>query len=136
MWPLVGLALLTGGVASAGVAQGAHNAFAVVTLVLLSVGVGCALVDEVRSQARRAARWSGTDTANTLLLALHAVLALAAGQAGVLQAPLGAVLCSAYAALAGYFAWRRRTSRRGPGRHARWRASAPSGASASAVHRS
>ena len=55
VWPLIGLALLTGGVASAGVAQGAHNAFAVVTLVLLSVGVGCALVDEVRSQARRAA---------------------------------------------------------------------------------
>jgi hypothetical protein len=108
VWPLIGLALLTGGVAGAAVAQRGHNLVAGVTLVLLSVGVGCALADEVRSQARRAARWSGSDTAAALLLASHAVLALAAGQAEVLHAPLGTVLCTAYAGLCGYFVWRRR----------------------------
>ncbi len=108
VWPLIGLALLTGGVASAAVAQRGHNVFAGVTLVLLSVGVGCALADEVRNQARRAARWSGSDTAATLLLAFHAVLPVAAGQAGVLHPPLGPVLCTAYAGLCGYFVWRRR----------------------------
>jgi hypothetical protein len=108
VWPLIGLALLTGGVASAGVAQRGHNLFAVVTLVTLSVGVGCALVDKVRNQARRPARWAGTDTANALLLALHAALAVAAGQAGVLHAPLGTILSAAYAGLCGYFVWHRR----------------------------
>ena len=108
VWPLIGLALLTGGVASAGVAQRGDNAFAVATLVLLSVGVGCALFDEVRNQARRASRWDGADTANALLLGLHAVLALGAGQAGVLHEPLGGVLCAAYAGLCGYFVLHRR----------------------------
>ena len=108
VWPLIGLALLSGGVASAGVAQRGHNVFAVVTLVTLGVGVGCALFDEVRNQARRAAGWSGTDTANALLLGLHAALALGAGQAGVVHPPLGAVLGAAYAALCGYFVWHRR----------------------------
>ncbi len=108
VWPLVGLALLTGGVASAGVAQRGHNLFAVVTLVTLSVGVGCALFDEVRGQARRATAWSGTDTANTVLLGLHAVLAFAAGQAGIVHGPLGMILCAAYAGLCGYFIRHRR----------------------------
>jgi hypothetical protein len=108
VWPLIGLALLTGGVASAGVAQHGHNVFAVVTLVTLSIGVGCALFDEVRNQARRASGWTGSDTANALLLGLHAALALGAGQAGVLRAPLGSILFAAYAALCAYFIWHRR----------------------------
>ena len=110
VWPLIGLALLTGGVASAAVAQRGHNVFAVVTLITLSVGVGCALFDEVRSQARRHSGWSGSDTANVLLLGLHALLALGAGQAGVLVFPLGTILFTAYAGLCAYYVRRRRTA--------------------------
>jgi protein-S-isoprenylcysteine O-methyltransferase Ste14 len=109
--PVVGLALLAGGTAGAAVSERGHSSWAVLTLVLLAFGVGCALVDEVRKQARRNARWNRTDTANAVLLGGYAAVALAATLVGVVRLPdqvVGALLAVAYAGLCGYFVWRRR----------------------------
>jgi hypothetical protein len=108
--PVIGLALLTGGTAGAAVSERGHSGFAALALLLLAGGVGCALVDEVRRQARRHAGWNRADTATALMLGLYAALALTA-TLGVVNLPgqaIGTLLSTGYAALCGYYVWRRR----------------------------
>ncbi len=109
--PVVGLALLTGGTAGAAVSEGSRAGYAAFGLLLLTLGVGCALVDEVRRQARRHATWTRTDTVNAALLGGYAAVTLTGTVFGVLRLPeqvLGLLLSVAYGVLCGYFVWRRR----------------------------
>jgi hypothetical protein len=102
-----GLALLAGGTAVAAVAGGGHSIFATVLLGMLAAGLGHALVDETRRQARRrsAGGWATQDTINTALLAAWAVGALTgtllAVAPGLRAVELGLAL--AYAMLCSYF---------------------------------
>ncbi len=108
-----GLALLTGGTAVAAV--GAHSIFAAVLLGMLAAGMGHALLDEIRRQARRRSTpaWARHDTVNTVLLASWAAGALIATVLAVVPVPVRAVglaLTLGYAGSCAYFvAQRRRT---------------------------
>ena len=107
-----GLALLAGGTAVAAVAGGSHSAFATILLGLLTVGLGHALVVEIRRQARRRAPggWGRTDTVNAVLLACWAEAALVLTiVAGPLPLRLvGGGLAAAYAGSCGFFVTERR----------------------------
>jgi hypothetical protein len=108
-----GLALLTGGTAVAAVSGGTHSIFATVTLALLALGMGHALLDEVRRQAARGAAggWGARDTANTVLLGSWAVAALLTTilyPGSVRLRAVGAGLSIGYAVICGYFVWSRR----------------------------
>ena len=108
-----GLALLAGGTAVAAVAGGAHSIFATVLLGLLAVGMGHALLDEIRRQARRRSvgGWAAHDTVNTVLLACWATGALIATILAVAPATVRAVgltLSLGYAVSCGYFVLERR----------------------------
>jgi hypothetical protein len=102
-----GLALLAGGTALAAVTGGRHSAFATALLAMLAAGMGHALLDESRRQARRrsAGGWAAQDTINTALLAMWAAGSLA----GTLLTVAGKVravelaLAVAYAGICGYF---------------------------------
>jgi hypothetical protein len=110
-----GLALLTGGTAVAAVAGGAHSVFATITLGLLAVGMGHALMDEIRRQATRgpAGGWVTHDTVNTLLLSSWAAAALGGAAfypGSVRLRVVGLCLAFGYAAICAHFvALRRRT---------------------------
>jgi hypothetical protein len=110
-----GLALLTGGTAIAAVAGGAHSIFATMTLGLLALGMGHALMDEIRRQATRgpAGGWVVHDTVNALLLGSWAVGALgsAAFYPGSLRLrAVGLCLAVGYTAICAIFvSLRRRT---------------------------
>jgi hypothetical protein len=106
-----GLALLAGGTAVAAVAGGAHSIFATVLLGLLALGMGHALLVEIRRQARRrSARWTRQDTINAVLLACWAE----ASMITTILRPepafrtVGLTLTIAYAASCGYFVTARR----------------------------
>jgi len=108
-----GLALLTGGTAVAAVAGDAHSIFATVLLGMLAVGLGHALLDEIRRQARRnsATGWAAHDTVNTLLLAAWSVGALTATILAAAPARVRAVsllLSVGYALSCGYLVVERR----------------------------
>jgi hypothetical protein len=109
-----GLALLAGGTALAAAAGPARSAFATVLLGLLAAGMGHALLDEIRRQARRSADcWTAHDTANTVLLASWAGGALIATALAVTPATVRAVgltLSLGYAVSCGYFVIERRRS--------------------------
>jgi hypothetical protein len=108
-----GLALLTGGTAVAAVAGGAHSIFATMTLGLLALGMGHALMDEIRRQATRgpAAGWVVHDTVNTLLLGSWAATALGATilyPGSVRLRAVGLCLALGYTAICAYFVLLRR----------------------------
>ena len=108
-----GLALLAGGTAVAAVAGGAHSVFATLLLGMLALGMGHALLDEIRRQARRRTRggWAVQDTINTALLACWAVGALTATVLAVMPATVravGALLTLGYAVSCAYFVRERR----------------------------
>jgi hypothetical protein len=107
-----GLALLMGGTAIAAVAGGARSAFATVLLGLLALGMGHALLDEIRRQARRSVGfWVAHDTANAVLLAGWAVGALIVTLLAVAPAAVRAVgltLSLGYAVSCAYFVIERR----------------------------
>ena len=108
-----GLALLTGGTAVAAVAGDAHSIFATVLLGMLAVGLGHALLDEIRRQARRSSvtGWAAHDTVNTLLLAAWSVGALTATILAAAPARVRAVsllLSVGYALSCGYLVVERR----------------------------
>ena len=109
-----GLALLAGGTAVAAVAGGAHSIFATVLLGLLTLGMGHALLVEIRRQAHRRTPggWCRADTVNMALLACWAeaalVLTIEAGP--VVLRLVGAALAAGYAASCGYFVTERRRS--------------------------
>jgi hypothetical protein len=108
-----GLALLAGGTAIAAVAGGAHSIFATILLGMLAVGMGHALLDEIRRQARRrsATGWARHDTANTVLLASWAAGALTATVLTVAPTSVRAVglaLSLGYALSCAYFVVERR----------------------------
>ena len=122
-----GLALLAGGTGIAAVAGGAHSIFATILLGMLAVGMGHALLDEIRRQARRrsATGWARHDTANTVLLASWAAGALTATVLAVAPTSVRAVgltLSLGYALSCAYFVFERRrtittsTTRRSLGR--------------------
>lgn len=103
-----GLALLAGGTAVAAVAGGSHSIFATLLLGMLAVGMGHALLDETRRQARRLSvgGWAAQDTVNTALLAAWAAGALIATV--LVVAPMqvrivGLALTLGYAVVCGYF---------------------------------
>jgi hypothetical protein len=108
-----GLALLAGGTAIAAVAGGAHSVFATLLLGLLATGMGHALLDEIRRQARRrsAGGWAAHDTANTVLLASWAGGALiltVLAVAPVTVRAVGLTLSLGYAVSCAYFVIERR----------------------------
>lgn len=109
-----GLALLAGGTAVAAVAGGAHSIFATILLGLLTLGMGHALVVEIRRQARRwtPGGWCRSDTVNMALLACWAEAALVLSiEAGPIALRLvGGALAAGYAASCGYFVTERRRS--------------------------
>ena len=115
-----GLALLTGATAVAAVAGGRHSIFATLLLGVLALGMGHALLDELRRQARRrsAGGWAGQDTANTVLLAswtLFALLTSVLAGAPTHVRAVAAGLTLGYAFTCGYFVVeRRRTITRTP----------------------
>ena len=118
-----GLALLAGGTAIAAVAGGAHSIFATTLLGMLAVGMGHALLDEIRRQARRRSvtGWAAQDTVNTVLLASWATGALSATVLAVAPPTVRAVgllLSLGYALSCAYFVVERRrtitTSLAGP----------------------
>jgi hypothetical protein len=117
-----GLALLTGGTAVAAVAGGAHSIFATILLGLLAVGMGHALLDEIRRQARRhtPGAWATQDTINTALLACWSTAALittAFAACSIQVRAVGLTLSLGYAVSCGHFVRERRralTSRRTP----------------------
>ncbi|UQU64960.1 hypothetical protein COUCH_00925 [Couchioplanes caeruleus] len=114
-----GLALLTGGMAVAAVAGGAQSIFASVLLGLLALGMGHALLTEIHRQARRrTTRWTAHDTANTTLLAIWSVAALAVALPAVVPLrvrAVGLLLTVGYALSSAYFVTeRRRTISRTP----------------------
>ncbi len=108
-----GLALLAGGTAIAAVAGSARSVFATALLGLLTLGMGHALLDEIRRQARRrtAGGWAVHDTVNAVLLAGCAGGALIT--AGLVVTPVtvravGLTLSLGYAASCAYFVRERR----------------------------
>jgi hypothetical protein len=108
-----GLALLTGGTAVAAVAGGAHSVFATILLGMLAAGMGHALLDEIRRQARRrsAAVWGRHDTVNAVLLGLWAAGALSATLLAVVPPAVrvvGLTLFLGYALSCAYFVVERR----------------------------
>ena len=108
-----GLALLAGSTAVAAVAGGAHSIFATIMLGLLAAGMGHALLDEIRRQARRrsAPGWARHDTVNTVLLASWAAGALIAAASVVTPTAVRAVglgLSLAYALCCACFVVERR----------------------------
>jgi hypothetical protein len=108
-----GLALLAGGTAVAAAAGGARSVFATVLLVLLTAGMGHALLDEIRRQARRrsAGGWATHDTLNTVLLASWAGAALIGTVLAVAPPTVraaGLTLTLGYAASCAYFVRERR----------------------------
>jgi hypothetical protein len=107
-----GLALLAGGTAIAAVAGGAHSIFATILLGMLAVGMGHALMEEIRRQARRSmAGWAAHDTVNAVLLASWAAGALITTVLAVHPATVRAVgllLSLGYAMSCGYFVVERR----------------------------
>ena len=108
-----GLALLAGGTAVAAVAGGTHSIFATVLLGMLAVGMGHALLTEIRRQARRRTLggWAAKDTINTVLLACWATGALTATLLAVAPVPVRAVgllLTLGYAMSCAYFVRERR----------------------------
>jgi len=109
-----GLALLAGGTAVAAVAGGAHSIFATILLGLLALGMGHALLVEIRRQARRriAGGWCRADTVNMVLLACWAEVALVLTiEAGPIALRLvGVALAGGYTASCGYFVTERRRS--------------------------
>jgi hypothetical protein len=103
-----GLALLAGGTAVAAVAGGAHSVFATVLLGMLATGMGHALLEETRRQARRrsAGGWARQDTVNAALLAAWSAGALTAtilAAASPQVRAVGAGLTIGYAAICGHF---------------------------------
>ena len=103
-----GLALLAGGTAVAAVAGGRHSIFATILLGMLTIGMGHALLDEIRRQARRrsAGGWAGQDTVNTVLLASWSAGALLATVLAVTPMHVryvAAGLTMGYALICGYF---------------------------------
>jgi len=109
-----GLALLAGGTAVAAVAGGAHSIFATVLLGLLTLGMGHALLVEIRRQAHRRTPggWCRADTVNMALLACwsEAALVLTIDAGPVVLRLVGAALAAGYAASCGYFVTERRRS--------------------------
>jgi hypothetical protein len=108
-----GLALLAGGTAVATVAGGAHSVFATILLGMLATGMGHALLEEIRRQARRgsARGWATQDTVNTVLLAGWSAGALIGTVLAAAPAPLRAVglgLALGYALTCAYFVVERR----------------------------
>lgn len=108
-----GLALLAGGTAVASAAGDTHSIFATVLLATLALGMGHALLDEIRRQARRrsASGWVTHDTINAVLLACWAVGALITSLLTVAPAPvrfLGGGLFVAYALCCAHFVVERR----------------------------
>ncbi|MEV6490998.1 hypothetical protein AB0M20_20640 [Actinoplanes sp. NPDC051633] len=107
-----GLALLAGGTAVAAVAGGAHSIFATILLGMLTVGMGHALLEEIRRQARRSmAGWATHDTVNAVLLAAWAAGALITTVLAVMPASVravGVLLSLGYALSCGYFVLERR----------------------------
>ena len=102
-----GLALLVGGTAVAAVAGGAHSIFATILLGLLTVGMGHALLEEIRRQAHRVApTWAVQDMINAGLLATLAVGAVITAVLPVVDSPVRAVcllLTLGYALSLSYF---------------------------------
>lgn len=108
-----GLALLAGGTAVAAVAGGAHSIFATILLGMLALGMGHALLTEIRRQARRRTPggWATQDTINAVLLAGWAGGALTATVLAVAPLParsVGALLTLGYAMSCVYFVRERR----------------------------
>jgi len=107
-----GLALLAGGTAIAAVAGGAHSIFATILLGMLTVGMGHALLEEIRRQARRSmAGWAARDTINAVLLAAWAAGALITTVLAVTPASVRVVglgLSLGYALSCAYFVLERR----------------------------
>jgi peptidoglycan/LPS O-acetylase OafA/YrhL len=108
-----GLALLAGGTAVAAVAGGAHSVFATILLGLLALGMGHALLVEIRRQARRSTPggWTRADTINAVLLACwaEAALILTILEAGPVPVRVvGGLLAAAYTASCAYFVTQRR----------------------------
>ena len=107
-----GLALLGGGTAIAAVAGGAHSVFATILLGMLAVGMGHALMEEIRRQARRTmSGWAAHDTVNAVLLASWAGGALTATVLAVTPISVravGLILSLGYALSCAYFVFERR----------------------------
>jgi hypothetical protein len=108
-----GLALLAGGTAIAAASGGTHSIFATVLLGLLAIGMGHALLTEIRRQARRrtAGGWATQDTINTVLLASWSVGALIVTVLAATPATVRAVgilLTLGYAVSCGFFVRERR----------------------------
>jgi hypothetical protein len=108
-----GLALLLGGTAMAAVAGGAHSIFATILLGMLAVGMGHALLEEIRRQAGRRSPggWAVQDTINTVLLACWSAGSLITTVLALRPPPVRAVglaLSLGYAVSCGYFVVRRR----------------------------
>lgn len=110
-----GLALLAGGTAVAAVAGGHHSIFATLLLSLLAAGMGHALLEEIRRQARRRSfgGWAGCDTANAVLLAAWAggsAIASVVAACPMLVRAVGLTVALGYAAICTYFVRERRRS--------------------------
>ena len=112
MGTVSGLALLAGGTAIAAVAGGAHSIFATILLGMLSVGMGHALLVEIRRQARRSMTgWAAHDTVNAVLLAAWAAGALIITVMAVTPASVravGGLLSLGYVLSCAYFVLERR----------------------------
>lgn len=113
MGTVSGLALLAGGTAVAAVAGGTHSIFSSLLLGMLAVGMGHALLTEIRRQARRRSvgGWAVQDTVNAVLLASWATGALTATVLAVAPAMVRAVgflLTLGYAVSCAYFVRERR----------------------------
>ena len=108
-----GLALLAGGTALAAVAGGTHSVSATVLLSMLTVGMGHALLTEIKRQARRqtVGGWAAQDTVNTALLASWAggaLIATALAVAPTTVRAVGGLLTFGYAVSCVYFVRERR----------------------------
>ena len=103
-----GLALLAGGTAVAAVAGDSHSVFATALLGMLAVGMGHALLTEIRRQAGRhtAGGWAAEDTLNVVLLAGWAIGALSATP--LIGAPVAILLTLGYGLSCAYFVRERR----------------------------
>jgi hypothetical protein len=116
-----GLALLAGGTTVAAVAEVTHSIFAPVLLGLLAAGMWHALLIEIRRQAHRGSPggWAAADTANTVLLACWAAIAMIATVPSGVPGPVRAVLAFliiGYAVSCGYFVRERRRTVSTPAR--------------------
>jgi len=97
----------------AAVAGGAHSIFATILLGLLAIGLGHALLEEIRRQARRRSPggWAARDTINAVLLACWSAVALITTTLAVSPPQVRAVgltLALGYAVSCGYFVVQRR----------------------------